>query len=89
MIEVVDPNAAGHSLFLTFSQNGYAVQDLTDLPNILPVSPWKESTPAEDQELIDLWNQLEAERNAGERWNWNWLNNCWVPVTFYFDTGIP
>ena len=87
IIEVQDPNCPGKVLWLEFSQAGYTISPPDSRALIL--GPWTPSTPAQDQELINFWNQLERDRGAGKRWDWFLLNNCWIPVTFYYDVGIP
>jgi RHS repeat-associated protein len=87
IIEVQDPNCPGKVLWLEFSPSGYTIGPPDARALIL--GPWTPSTPAQDQELINFWRQLERDRGAGKRWDWFLLNNCWIPVTFYYDVGIP
>ena len=48
---------------------------------------WLRTTPEEDQKLIDLWQDLELKRQQGQVWNWNPINNCWVPGVLHFLDG--
>jgi RHS repeat-associated protein len=94
-IEIRD-STTGVTRWLEFSNEGY-----TDLPpyphafvDTFPITPWRKSTPQQDQMLIDLWHALEKDRLAGAGYDWlkpyvNILWNCWTPVLMFFDFGIP
>ena len=68
------------------SNEGYYITGPMGGVNV--TGPWIPSTPAEDQMLIDLWIQLEADRRAGRGSNWNGPWNCWGPVIMFNNFGM-
>jgi hypothetical protein len=71
-------------------QNGYAINSGNDLLwGVIPVGPWRAATPAQNQQLIDLWNKLEQDRKAGKIPSWAPWNHCDVPIIKYSDYGLP
>ena len=68
-------NAQQDPIYLEFGPDGFTISDTTEyeikiweLPEIrtAPTSTWIPSTPAQDQQLIDLWKWLEKERRKGQ-----------------------
>jgi RHS repeat-associated protein len=88
IIEIRDPKT-GKVIWLDFGPGGYDAGDpYSDWT--FPVTPWKQSTPQQDQQLIDLWKQLEADRKAGRVNSFNVLIwDCWDPVLMFLCYGIP
>ncbi len=59
----------------------------------VPITPWIPSTPKEDEELRQLWRDLEAARKRGEVNGWmgpffNLGWNCWGPVFIFWSHGM-
>ena len=84
-LEVHDPELR-MNVFLEFNPQGF----MENVPyrGIVPLTGWVPSTPEQDTELINLWQDLEKQRQSGKVWSWNPVNNCWVPVIEHFGTGV-
>jgi RHS repeat-associated protein len=61
----------------------------------VPVTPWINSTPQQDAQLVSLWNDLEKDRCSGAVNSWmspyflNVFWNCWTPIFKFWDYGMP
>jgi RHS repeat-associated protein len=85
----------GETWFLDFGPDwfgggsgGYSAYKGYYTPGRVPITDWLRTTPEEDQKLIDRWNEWESKRRQGQLWDWNPINNCWVPATSGFLGGI-
>ena len=91
LIEVSDPDLG--TVYLEFNPRGF-VQNLPygwigPVPTGAVPGPWYPSTPKQDKELIELWDQLEAACQKGDIPSyWQDLNvlwNCWAPALMFVD----
>lgn len=85
VVDTYDPNGnVNGSVALHFSPQGYTIES-NELWPTFAVSVDLHSTQDSDEQLVELWQELERLRKEGKLPSWNPGNNCWVPSMQFRD----